>query len=62
MKRGFFLKHLKENNCVLSREGAKHSIYKNISNGKATTVPRHSDLNDITCKMICKQLGIPFVK
>jgi|GEM_PF-6105337 len=21
-----------------------------------------ADLNDVTCRMICKQLGIPFVK
>lgn len=62
MKRTFFLKHLRQHHCVLSREGSKHSIFKNISNGKATTVPRLADLNDITCRMICKQLEIPFVK
>lgn len=62
MKRNFFLKHLKLHNCVLAREGSKHSIFKNLGNNKATTVPRHADLNDITCRMICKQLEIPFVK
>ena len=62
MKRGAFQKHLKQNNCTLVREGSKHSIYKDITNGRATSVPRHPDLNDITCRMICKQLGIVFVK
>ncbi|MCX6274958.1 MAG: type II toxin-antitoxin system HicA family toxin [Bacteroidetes bacterium] len=62
MKRSFFLKHLHKHHCVLAREGSKHSIYKNAGNGKATSVPRHPDLNDITCRLICKQLDIPFVK
>ena len=62
MKRNFFVKHLRANNCVLSREGSKHSIFKYSRNGKATAVPRHPDLNDITCRIICKQLEIPFVK
>ena len=59
MKRSHFIKYLRENNCVLVREGANHSIYKNVLNNKISTVGRHSELSDLMCKVICKQLEIP---
>ncbi len=62
MKREKLLKHLRENGCVLLREGGKHSIYQNPSNKKRTAVGRHRELSDLLCKKICKQLGIPPVK
>ena len=62
MKRQLLIKHLIANNCVLLREGAKHSMYKNLSNGKFTAVPRHPDIQEITVKEICKQLDIPTSK
>ena len=58
MKRGEFLKHLKEKNCILLREGAKHSVYLNPVKGKQATIPRHTELSDLLCKKICKQLEI----
>lgn len=62
MKRNILIKFLTENNCVLLREGEKHSLYKNLSNGNFTAVPRHPDIQEMTVKSICKQLGIPQVK
>jgi predicted RNA binding protein YcfA (HicA-like mRNA interferase family) len=59
MKRNKLIKHLKNNGCSLKREGGKHSLYKNLSNGKLTTVPRHPDVKENLCKKICKDLGIP---
>ncbi|MBO6079434.1 MAG: type II toxin-antitoxin system HicA family toxin [Bacteroidales bacterium] len=59
MKRQLLIQHLTAHNCVLLREGKKHSLYKNTSNGKSTSVPRHPDIQEITVKEICKQLGIP---
>ena len=59
MKRNVFLKYLKENKCVLVREGANHSLYLNTNNGKKSTVGRHPELSNLMCKIICKQLGIP---
>ncbi len=59
MKRNGFLKHLKKNSCVLVREGSKHSIYKNTSNGKMSTLPRHSEIKEELCRKICKDLEIP---
>jgi predicted RNA binding protein YcfA (HicA-like mRNA interferase family) len=59
MKRSQFIKHLEQNGCFLLREGANHTIYKNSKNGYQTAVPRHSELKNIVCKEICKQLDIP---
>jgi len=59
MKRNVLLKHLRENGCMLDREGAKHSIYFNVITKASTVVPRHPDIRENTVKEICKQLGIP---
>jgi mRNA interferase HicA len=61
MKRNAFLKYLKANDCILVREGANHSLYMNTKNGKKSTVDRHSDLSNLMCKIICKQLEIPSI-
>jgi mRNA interferase HicA len=58
MKRSKLIKYLVENGCEFIREGANHSLYKNIKNGKLTTVPRHSDVKENLCRKICKDLGI----
>jgi predicted RNA binding protein YcfA (HicA-like mRNA interferase family) len=59
MKRNQLLKHLEENDCILYREGGKHSIYQNLSSKKMTSVPRHPDIVENSAFDICKQLGIP---
>ena len=59
MKRQVLIKFLTANGCVLLREGKKHSLYRNIANGKMTAVPRHPDIQEMTVKSICKQLDIP---
>ncbi|AWM35055.1 addiction module toxin, HicA family [Hymenobacter nivis] len=56
------LRHLAAHNCALLREGANHSIYINRSNDQQTAVPRHREIGDNTCRAICKQLGIPFIR
>ena len=58
MKRKAFIKHLKENDCILVREGANHSLFMNTKNGKKSTVVRHAELSNLMCKIICKQLDI----
>lgn len=62
MKRKLLLKHLQRNNCTLHREGGNHSLFKNNTNGKISTIPRHPDINDLLANEICKQLEIPKVK
>ena len=58
MKRNVLLRHLKENQCTLDREG-KHSIYVNSITGAWSAIPRHADIREYTVFDICKQLGIP---
>jgi len=58
MKRIDLIKFLKKNDCVLSKEGAKHSLFFNVATGKSSTIPRHTEINDFLCKKICKDLGI----
>lgn len=48
--------------CELLREGANHSIYRNPENQLQSAVGRHTELADILCNKVCKQLGIPPVK
>ncbi|NCO55275.1 MAG: addiction module toxin, HicA family [Bacteroidetes bacterium CG02_land_8_20_14_3_00_31_25] len=61
MKYKKFIKHLHENNCYKLRKGSNHSVFKNRLNGNKTAVPRHTDLHELLCKKICKQLGIPII-
>jgi hypothetical protein len=62
MKRSFLLKHLFENDCIVFREGANHTIIKNVLLNKMTAVPRHNEIGDILANEICKQLGIRKIK
>ena len=59
MKRNKLVKYLEKNGCVLAREGGKHSLYKNTVTGKMSTLPRHTNIKEILCRKICKDLGIP---
>jgi len=58
MKRHYFLKYLRENNCELLREGAKHSWWINTKNNQKSSVPRHTEIVDQLARKICKDLGI----
>jgi hypothetical protein len=59
MKRTDFIKYLGTHECILLREGGKHSIFINNRNGKISSIPRHHEIFENTCKEICKQFGIP---
>ena len=58
MKRHALLAHLREQGCVLVREGAKHSWWGNPQNGRRSAVPRHSEIGDYIARKICRDLGI----
>lgn len=62
MKRRKLISYLNDNNCVLYREGKKHSLYHNIDSNKISTVPRHSEIDDLLANKICGDLGIPKIK
>jgi len=59
MKRKGFERHLVSMGCHKLREGANHTVWINDKNGKQATVPRHAELSNLLCKVICRQLGIP---
>ena len=58
MKRSDLVRHLEAHGCRLLREGARHSIFVNRVAGKATTVPRHREINDFLAGKICRDLEI----
>ncbi|MFV2067795.1 MAG: type II toxin-antitoxin system HicA family toxin [Pirellulales bacterium] len=59
MKRHDLIRHLERAGCLLDREGASHSIYRNSANGRCAPVPRHREIKETTARAICDQLGIP---
>jgi len=62
MKREKLFKFLGEYDCVIFREGKKHTIVINRNNDKVTAVPRHADINDKLIFSICKDLDIPKIQ
>jgi len=59
MKRRDLIQLLTQHGCELLREGARHSVFVNRKAGKATTVPRHTEINEHLARRICKDLEIP---
>ena len=62
MKRNKLIRHLTANGCVRDREGNNHTIYFNPLTNKVTAVPRHTEIGDVFCNEICKQLEIKKIK
>ena len=59
MKRTDLIRHLESHGCVFFREGARHTIYKNLATGAMSAVPRHREIKNILALKICDDLGIP---
>ena len=59
MKRRDLIQYLEKHGCQSLREGAKHTLYVNRRTRKATTVPRHREINDFLVGKICRDLEIP---
>jgi predicted RNA binding protein YcfA (HicA-like mRNA interferase family) len=62
MKRKDLIKYLFKNGCIFVREGAKHSVFFNPSAQRASTIPRHNEIESNLAKKICKDLGIEAIK
>jgi mRNA interferase HicA len=62
MKRQYLIRHLEKHGCILVREGKRHTIYYNPISKKQSAVGRHSELSDLLCIKVCKQLVIDPVK
>jgi mRNA interferase HicA len=59
MKRTVLVKHLQQHGCQLLREGARHSVYWNPADGRTSTVPRHTEIDNMLARKICHNLDIP---
>jgi mRNA interferase HicA len=40
-------------------DAAGHSVYVNLKTRKASTVPRHNEINDFLVRKICRDLEVP---
>ena len=59
VKRQDLVKYLEVNGFYLLREGSKHSIYTNYTNGiKTVPIKEHRTLDRITANELCKQAGL----
>ena len=62
MKKAKFIKYLNEHNCYATgRQKGSHAQFRNTETMKSTIVPMHNEIDDMLCKKICKQLGIPVI-
>jgi predicted RNA binding protein YcfA (HicA-like mRNA interferase family) len=59
MKRSDLIRHLLGHGCELLREGGSHSVYVNRRAGKASSIPRHREVNDFLARKICIDLEVP---
>jgi mRNA interferase HicA len=59
MKRVDLVRHLEAHGCQLLREGANHSVYVNRTARKASTIPRHREVNEYLARKICRDLEVP---
>ena len=41
------------------REGSRHTVYVNPRQKKVSAVPRHTEINCILARKICRDLEIP---
>ena len=58
MKRNKLIRYLSGQGCELLREGGRHSWWHNPALNKRSAIPRHTEIQDILAKKICKDLGV----
>ncbi len=59
MKRRELIRHLEAHGCEFLREGANHTIYVNRVARKASSIPRHREVNEFLARKICRDLDVP---
>lgn len=59
MKRIDLVRHLEAHGCLLVREGANHSVFANPKTRKASTIPRHREIDEFLARKICRDLEVP---
>lgn len=61
MKRRVLLAWLQAHDCIVEREGHKHTQFFCRATGKSASVPRHSEINTFTAHGVCRDLDIPII-
>ncbi|MDZ7290065.1 MAG: type II toxin-antitoxin system HicA family toxin [candidate division KSB1 bacterium] len=59
MKRRDLIRHLENHGCEFLREGGNHTVYVNRAAKKASTIPRHLEIDEFLARKICRDLEIP---
>jgi mRNA interferase HicA len=59
MKRQELIRYIEKHGCEFLREGGNHTVYVNRKEKKATTIPRHREIDEDLSGKICKDLGLP---
>lgn len=59
MNRTDLIRHLEAHGCRFVREGANHTIYKNIASGASSSIPRHRVIKKHLARKICDDLNVP---
>jgi predicted RNA binding protein YcfA (HicA-like mRNA interferase family) len=59
MKRRDLIHHIEAHGCEFLREGASHTIYVNRAARKASSIPRHKEINQFLARKICRDLDVP---
>jgi predicted RNA binding protein YcfA (HicA-like mRNA interferase family) len=59
VKRVDLIRHVEAHGCRLLREGGSHSVYLNPAERRASTVPRHREVDDFLARKICRDLNVP---
>jgi len=52
------IRHLLSHDCRFEREGGRHTIYTNPTNGAKAPVPRHAEIDNRLARKICRRLAI----
>jgi len=52
MKRQELIRYVESHNCLLLREGARHSVYYNPANNQTSAIPRHREINEFLARKI----------
>ncbi|MCL5098355.1 MAG: type II toxin-antitoxin system HicA family toxin [Candidatus Omnitrophica bacterium] len=58
MKRRELVRHLTAEGCVLLREGSRHLWWRKPIRNRRSAVPRHSEIQDVLVRKICRDLEI----
>jgi mRNA interferase HicA len=59
VKRRALLRYLSSYGCEQLREGGNHSWWWNPSQNLRSAIPRHTEINELLARKICKDLGLP---